>query len=53
MAKENQAKELIDAFQLIRLKAYSNVSLKRPLNPSEYSEMMGIAKELGFPVNGG
>ena len=45
------AKDIMDVFQLMRLKAYSNVSLKRPLTPSEYGEMRGIAKELGFPVN--
>jgi hypothetical protein len=48
--KKNQAKATMDDFQMMRLKAYSNISLKRPLSPEEYTEMMAIAKELGFPV---
>lgn len=33
-------------FQTMRLTAYQNVSLKRPLTDSEFNEMKKLAKEL-------
>lgn len=48
--KQAEGRKLLQEFETMRLKAYSNVSLKRPLSEGEYKEMMAIAKELGFPV---
>lgn len=47
-----KAKKVMDAFEMMRMKALSNVSLKRPLSDYEYRTFMSLGEYFGLRKKG-